>query len=130
MRQCGSVARAKATSIKLSQFPHFEDSVAQNVVVCFSAEAFYIISISAEFLNVTSPPPHLLLPPAAAWLALSVALALPSLLPDWRKFANFPIISIQSNETNTLRVRAGATYIQCESVYICSRFLSCLLAMT
>lgn len=43
------MARAKATSIKLSQFPHFEDSVAQNVVVCFSAEAFYIISISAEF---------------------------------------------------------------------------------
>lgn len=53
------MARAKATSIKLSQFPHFEDSVAQNVVVCFSAEAFYIISISAEFLYA---PLLLLLP--------------------------------------------------------------------
>lgn len=65
------MARAKATSIKLSQFPHFEDSVAQNVVVCFSAEAFYIISISAEFLSAPSPPSSYL-PPPAAWLALSV----------------------------------------------------------
>jgi len=89
-------ARAMATSIKLSQFPHFEDNIAPKiVVVCFSVEAFYIISISTEFFH----------------LFPSSSLPLSFHRDADSKFANFPIISIQSNETNTLRESEMVRYM-------------------
>lgn len=84
-------AKPSATSIKLSQFPHFETALPlKTAVVCFSfGKAFYIISISVcDSVTV-------FLYSEADFDPAGKPASQPAIFSAWRKFANFPIISIQ-----------------------------------